>query len=134
MDKLDSFLSVVEDNFKKGCFLKIDVEGFEFPVMQGAKCFLTSLPAVFILFEYSTAWADNGFSLKEAFHFLDQLSFSIFRVTPLGLESLRFYTPAMEGSDYCNYFAVKGADLDGFLEKKTVPSDAHNWNDFYLFP
>ena len=80
------------------------------------------------------AWKLGGHSLKDAFHLLDRLGLRLFRVTPLGLEALRFYTPEMDGLDYCNYFAAKGFDLKAILECTQIPSDTHNWNDFYIFP
>lgn len=86
------------------------------------------------MFEYSKAWKLGGHTLKEAFHLLDTLNFKLFRVTPFGLESLRFYVPDMDGPDYCNYFAVKGADIARMLSVEAIRSATHNVNDFYLFP
>lgn len=72
--------------------------------------------------------------MKDTFHLLDNSGFKIFRVTPLGLEALRFYTPDMEGPDYCNYFAVKGFNVGDILDAVSVRSSTHSKNDFYLFP
>lgn len=132
-DTLDSYLPLIRGESNKGVFVKIDVEGVELPVLEGARALLTTLPKSFVMFEYSKAWKIGNHSLKDAFHLLDRFGFSIFRVTPLGLEALRFYTPEMDGPDYCNYFAVRGFDIKEILESKPIPSATHNWNDFYLF-
>jgi hypothetical protein len=85
------------------------------------------------MFEYSKAWKIGNSTLRDAFHYFDKLGYSMFRVTPLGLEALRFYTPDMDGPDYCNYVAIKGFDLSKVLTAKKVQSSTHNWNDFFLF-
>ena len=134
VDILDSYLPVIEREARKGVFVKIDAEGVELPVLEGATETFSGRPVIFLMFEYSKAWKIGNHALKDAFHLLDNSGFKIFRVTPLGLESLRFYTPDMEGPDYCNYFAVKGVNLDDILERHPIRSTTHNWNDFYLFP
>lgn len=134
VDILDSYLPVIEREARNGIFVKIDAEGVELPVLEGATELFSRRPVIFLMFEYSKAWKIGNHALKDAFHLLDKSGFKIFRVTPLGLESLRFYTPDMEGPDYCNYFAVKGIDLDSILDHHPIRSTTHNWNDFYLFP
>jgi FkbM family methyltransferase len=133
-DILDSYLPIIRNNSENGVFIKIDVEGAELAVLKGACQLLNTLPKVFLMFEYSKAWSLGGGTVKEAFHLLDNLGLNIFRVTPLGLEAFRFYTPEMDGPDYCNYFAVKGFNLKHILECKSIPSVTHNFNDFYLLP
>ena len=133
LDLLDGYLPLIERESSKATFVKIDAEGVELPVLEGAAGVFAKLPVIFLMFEYSKAWNIGGHTLKEAFHFLDNLGFKIFRVTPLGLEALRFYTPDMEGSDYCNYFAVKGLNIGDILDNVPVRSSTHNLNDFYLF-
>lgn len=134
VDVLDNYLPVIDRESSRGIFIKIDAEGVELPVLEGARNILERHPATFLMFEYSKAWKIGNHALKDAFHLLDKAGFKICRVTPLGLESLRFYTPDMEGPDYCNYFAVKGVNLGDILEQHPVRSTTHNWNDFYLFP
>jgi FkbM family methyltransferase len=133
LEVLNTFLPIVEKNHTKGVFLKIDAEGGELSVLEGATLLLEKLPLVFMMFEYSPAWKIGNHELKSAFHLLDNLGFRIFRITPLGLEALRFYTADMEGPDFCNYFAVKGIALSEILNNVPIRSATHNWNDFYLF-
>lgn len=133
IDTLDNYLPLIQKNLEKGLFIKIDVEGVEVPVMGGSLEVFKAIPTVFMMFEYSVAWSDGRHTVKNAFHLLDEAGFKMFRVTPLGLEALRFYAPEMDCNTYCNYFAVKGFDLETVLEKKTIAAMTHNQNDFYLF-
>lgn len=134
VDILDNYIPLIESQSSKGVFIKIDAEGIEFPILEGARALLEKSSAIYLMFEYSKAWKLGGHTLKEAFHLLDTLNFKLFRVTPFGLESLRFYVPDMDGPDYCNYFAVKGADIARMLSVEAIRSATHNVNDFYLFP
>jgi FkbM family methyltransferase len=134
LDRLDSYLPLIERESSKGVFVKMDAEGVELQVLEGAREIFAKRPVIFLMFEYSKAWKIGNHALKDAFHLLDNSGFKIFRVTPLGLESLRFYTPDMEGPDYCNYFAVKGFNIGDIMDKHPIRSTTHNWNDFYLFP
>jgi FkbM family methyltransferase len=133
LDTLDSYLSVIEKESSKGIFIKIDAEGVELLVIEGAQEVLKSMPVVFVMFEYSKAWKNGNLQLKDAFHLLDKCDYQFYRVTPLGLEHLRFYSPEMEGSEYCNYFAVKGFDLGDIFTTKLVDSPTHRANNFFIF-
>lgn len=134
LDLLDSYLPSIEAESSNGVFVKIDAEGVELPVINGMREFFTKIPVIFMMFEYSKAWKIGNHALKDVFHLLDNSGFKVFRVTPLGLEALRFYTPDMEGPDYCNYFAVKGIDMGEILSSTPIRSTTHNWNDYFLFP
>jgi hypothetical protein len=63
------------------------------------------------MFEDSFAWLETGESMLNCFQFLDGLGFDLFRILPLGLEHVRFFTNDMERAQYCNYVAIKGFDL-----------------------
>ena len=91
--------------------LKIDAEGFEFPVIRGAERLLAEAPGAAVMFEHSFAWLETGQSLLDAFQLFDRQGFEVFRILPLGLEHVRFFTNDMESRQYCNYVAVKGFDL-----------------------
>jgi len=135
IDILDSYISLIQKYTSKGCFIKIDAEGAEYSILQGACSVLQELPCVFLMFEYSMAWRQSGYTLKEAFHFLDRLGFSIYRITPFGLEEMRFYTPQMDSSDYCNYFATNNVSvLSGVFRCDDIPSSTHVLNKIYLYP
>jgi len=64
IDILDSYKSLVLQNLSKSCFIKIDAEGSELPILRGASGLLKEVPVMLILFEYSIAWMQSGYSLK----------------------------------------------------------------------
>lgn len=88
--------------------LKIDAEGYELPVIRGARHVLEAAPAAAVMFEYSFAWQETAESMLEAFQTFDALGFDLHRILPLGLEHVRFFTNDMERAQYCNYVALKG--------------------------
>lgn len=88
--------------------VKIDAEGFELPVMRGAERTLAACVDAAVMFEYSFAWQETGQSMLEGFQLLDRLGFDLYRILPLGLEHVRFFTNEMERAQYCNYVALKG--------------------------
>lgn len=95
-----------------GVVMKIDTEGFEFPVLRGAAEFLTRPGPVAIILEHSFAWLETGESLIDCFNFLDARGFDFYRLLPIGLERVRFFSADMEQAQYCNYVALKGVGLD----------------------
>jgi len=105
----------------KEVFIKIDAEGFEFPVIRGGKTLLDKSPSVAILFEFSFAWKESGESIEQCFQFLNSLGYDFYRLTPYGLEHLRFITQDMNHIQYCNYVALKGVDLSAF-SAMNIPS------------
>ena len=133
IDLLDNYFPLIRKFSSKGIFIKIDAEGAEFPILEGASAVLQKISSVFLMFEYSAAWRQGGHTLKQAFHLLDELGYKIYRVTPFGLESLRLYTPHMDNSDYCNYFAVKGSAISDIFDCDLLPSTTHVLNEFHLF-
>ena len=102
-----------------GVLLKIDVEGYEFPVLRSAPRLLSSSDPVAILFEYSFAWQETGEDLFDCFQFLDAGGFDVYRVLPLGLEQVRFFTADMERIQYCNFVALKNVPLDAAVDLPT---------------
>ena len=85
---------------ERGFLLKIDTEGAELAVVQGAAELLRrSVCPQLIMFEYSFGWVEAKRTLKEAFHFFDANGFSIFRLLPTGIEQIKFFfEPTMANS------------------------------------
>jgi len=101
--------------------LKIDAEGYEFPVMRGARALLDATPGAAVMFEHSFAWLETAESLLDCFQFFDALGFDLFRILPYGLEHVRFFTNDMERAQYCNYVAIKGLDA-GQANARPLPT------------
>jgi FkbM family methyltransferase len=91
--------------------IKIDAEGFEFPVIRGAQGLLAGAAAAAVMFEHSYGWLETGESLLDCFQAFDAMGFDFFRILPIGLEHVRFFTNDMERVQYCNYVAVKGFEV-----------------------
>ncbi len=103
-----------------GVLLKIDVEGYEFPVLRSAPNLLSGCDGMAIMFEYSFAWQETGEELFDCFQFLDAGGFDVYRVLPLGLEQVRFFTADMERIQYCNFVALKNVPLDAAVDLPTA--------------
>ena len=114
-----------------GCFLKIDTEGLELSIMQGGKNVLNMDIPMIMIFEYSFGWKESSKTLKEGFHFLDNLGFSIYRIIPFGIEQIRFFTSDMENHYYCNYLAIKNLELENVFPSKSRIATRHGYSSFY---
>jgi FkbM family methyltransferase len=112
--------------------MKIDVEGSEAKVLRGASDFL-SRNKVFGYFEYSFGWQEAAETFHRAFQHLEALGYACYRVTPVGLEHIRFFHPRMEHYMYCNIFFCRNGFLDGFLASMEVAWEYGRPARFYAF-
>lgn len=133
IDTFDNFFSNLKIAKPKDSvfFLKIDVEGSEPSVLRGAKNLLLN-HSVIGFFEYSQAWQLSGESLKNVFHFLDDLNYCLYRITPFGLEHLRFFHPSLENYMYQNIFFAKDDFINDRLSFINIPNE-FSQTKFYLF-
>ena len=133
---LNNYMTVINEKRKDpnaGMFLKIDVEGGELPVLRGAmKCLRLKCP-IFVQFEYSYGWQEAGQKFKDAFHLFDTLDFHLMRITPMGLERVRFYTRDMDNSSYCNYLAIKNIDVSNIFGEGKKIATKTGVTDFYPY-
>lgn len=101
-------------------FLKLDIEGAEIRCLEGAKNFLTDYNVSGYLEYNPTAWKNGGFSYKDLYRLMFELDFNLFRITPLGLKEISYYTELNEPL-FCYYFFCKNEFLKAMnLEKKTI--------------
>ncbi|MEG4232671.1 FkbM family methyltransferase [Microcoleus sp. Pol11C3] len=87
-------------------FLKIDVEGGELDVLDGAKYFLESGRIDYLQFEYGGTYIDSKTTLKEAFEYLQKFRYSIFKILPDRLEYKPSFLPEDENFEFSNFLAV----------------------------
>lgn len=84
--RLDSIMEDFNDNLKKKSYnsiLKIDVEGFEFSVLEGGKKFISEYrPIIFIEIFFSKENINNINSIN---NFLQEVDYKIFAFSSLGL-------------------------------------------------
>jgi FkbM family methyltransferase len=87
-------------------FLKIDAEGNDCRVLQGATQMLTQSRVQFIQFEYNSNWIDVGSSLKEALRLLNSFGYQVYLTRRTGLHKLN-YDFWGDYFRYSNFFAFQ---------------------------
>jgi FkbM family methyltransferase len=76
-------------------FLKIDVEGYDLPVLEGAHRLLSAQAIDAFCFEYGDPWIPSRRYLGEADRYVKELGYSLFKLFPHFLAPFR-YTLARE--------------------------------------
>lgn len=112
-------------------FVKIDVEGSEAKVFRGAKEFFKEKNPIGY-FEYSEGWKESNELLQNLFYQFNEINYSLYRITPLGLEKIRFFHQSMENYIYQNIFFAPSDYLDSFWIPITIPWD-FSQTQFYIF-
>jgi FkbM family methyltransferase len=87
-------------------FLKIDVEGSEFDVLQGAVSLLKQGKIDYLQFEYGGTYKNAQITLKQIFEFLNRCRYLIFKIHPNRLEYIPEFFPSSENFAYSNFLAV----------------------------
>ena len=90
-------------------FLKIDTEGSEWNVLQGANKLITNGQIDTIQFEYGGTYPDANITLHQVYTYLTAKNYSIFRLTEDGLVYIPQWRDALENSHLSNYLAVLNA-------------------------
>ena len=104
LDSIDNFVNI--NNIKKIDLLKIDVEGFEFEVLNGARQAISNRRIDSILFEFGGNGIGQRVFLFDIFTFFQKNNFTLFRVTPSGyLSEIKKYNSTLEKLVCTNYFA-----------------------------
>jgi len=109
-------------NFTKesNVFLKLDIEGAEMKCLEGAKKFLSNYSVSGYLEYHPTAWKNGGFSYKDLYRLMFELDYKLFRITPIGLKEISYYSEINEPL-FCYYFFCKNEFLKAMnLEEKTI--------------
>ena len=89
-------------------FIKIDAEGSELSILQGALQTLKQVKAV--QFEFGGTAIDARVYFKDFWTLFTKLNFTIYRYSPKGLLKISNYTEKEESFEYMNYVAV--SDLE----------------------
>lgn len=105
MITLDSFLKT--HNISNINFIKIDVEGFDFKVLEGTSESLKKGIIDFIQIEYSQQWIEVGGSIKKMLDFINKLDYSLYRIKSNKLIKIDYYTYLLEDYVYCNFLISK---------------------------
>lgn len=97
--------SIIERHQLRPNLLKIDVEGHEMFVLEGASVLLKSVDV--IQFEFGGCNIDTKTFFQDFFYFFQNLGFQLFRLGPRGLSQVNRYTEEDEVFQTTNYFAKK---------------------------
>ncbi len=95
-------------------FLKIDVEGFEFSVLNGFLKKLESNEIGLIQFEYGVMNIHSRTFLKDFYDLLIPFGFKVGKLFPTSIEFLK-YDYSMENFKWANYVAVHSSVINKFI-------------------
>lgn len=99
---LDEFCQ--EQGIQQIDFLKIDVEGHEYKVLQGAKKMIQNKGIRFIQFEFGGCNIESGVFLKNFWDLLKN-DFNLYRIVADGVYPISEYNETFEIFTYTNFFA-----------------------------
>ena len=107
---LDSFCE--KNNVNHVDFLKIDTEGAEAAVIDGARGLLDKGMIDCIQFEYGGCYVEAGKKLFDIYRLLKSYGFLIFREVGDGLVQIPAWKDSLENYTFSNYFALKRCIFD----------------------
>lgn len=96
-------------------FLKIDAEGAEWVILQGATNLIEQNKIKAIQFEYGGCYVDAKTRLEDIFNFLSQQEYLVFRIIPDGLIQITEWKPYLENFIISNYVAIKKEEISDLL-------------------
>lgn len=117
IDTVDNYAEA--NNVNRIDFMKIDVEGYEFFVLQGAREMLRRKAVDFIQFEFSGATVSSRAFLKDFIDFFTDLGYTLYRIKPFSIEKV-IYFPDQERFTLTNYIAIRNGASTGHM-KMTNP-------------
>jgi FkbM family methyltransferase len=93
--------SLLEKEGNEICFVKIDVQGYEFAVCQGMQNTLERNPEISVLLEFTpSAMREMGFEPSDLIRFFEEKDFKAYQIHPRG--KLTSGVPAIADTGYCN--------------------------------
>lgn len=92
-------------------FLKIDAEGAEWVILQGASDLVREGKIKAIQFEYGGCYLDANSTLEDIFHFFTSSGYVLFRIVPNGLIQISEWSQHLENYVISNYVAVKEPEI-----------------------
>ena len=95
-------------------FVKVDTEGHDMSVIEGAKGFLTNHRIGLLQFEYNHLWISARHYLKDVFDFAIPLGYAVAKITPRGLERYHKWHIELETFREANYILATEETLGWF--------------------
>jgi len=106
---LDSYCK--ENSIQQIDFLKIDVEGNEFAVIEGGKDTFTREAVRVAQFEYGGAYIDSRILLKDFYDFFVGMNYSFFLLYPNSVRPVLRYDQRLENFQYKNFLIVNNDEI-----------------------
>lgn len=111
-----------ENAIDRVSLLKIDTEGHDMAVLEGARGLLERRAIDMIQFEYNQRWIFSRHYLRDAFELLGPHGYRIGKITPRGIEFYRQWHFELESWREANYLACPAESCDRFPQIRW-------WND-----
>ena len=92
-------------------YVKIDAEGYDLKIIQGASRLFLECRMHYVQFEYNSFWRDNGSLLQDAMAIFSESKYAVFRICPNGLIRHRFEQFG-EYYLYSNFLAVAPSRIE----------------------
>jgi FkbM family methyltransferase len=106
---LDSYCK--ENDIRNVDFLKIDVEGNEFAVIEGGKDSFMSETIKIVQFEYGGTYIDSRILLKDFYNFFAGMNYSFFLLYPNSVRPVLRYDQRLENFQYKNFLIVNNNEI-----------------------
>jgi FkbM family methyltransferase len=94
--------------------LKIDTEGHDMLVMQGARSLLADRRVSVVQFEYNYLWVNARHYLKDVFDFASPLGYTVAKITPAGVEPYAKWHHELETFREANYILAHDEAMSWF--------------------
>lgn len=96
-----------ENNISHINFMKIDVEGHELAVVQGAEDMLKQQAIDCLQFEYGGCWIDSMILFMDIYDLVTSFGYAIGKIMPRGIEFYDKYDQRLETFQMANFLACK---------------------------
>jgi FkbM family methyltransferase len=118
---LDAFCS--REGIERVDFVKIDVEGHEVSVLEGAQRMLAAGTIRLIQFEYGGAYIDAGRMLRDIWQLLEtaRAGYAVYKIMPGGLLPVSEYMQVWETYQYSNWLLVQRDHVASLPAQLIVP-------------
>lgn len=104
LDTVDTFCE--QNGIDRIEFMKIDVEGAELSVIQGAQRMIAEHRIAKLQFEYNNTFKDAGVTLRQLYEYLTSQGYSIYRISPDYLIHISLWHDDLENYFLSNYLAI----------------------------
>jgi len=95
------------NNIKHIDFLKLDIEGYEYKALLGAKSILSNQSIDYIQLEYNQTWIEGRGSIEKILKICNLNGYKLYKIRNKDLISIPEYNFILDDFFYCNLLLVK---------------------------